>query len=157
MSFALYLLTTKEADKVSQTSSASVVLPPSSNQIEAALNEFRQSRGLAPFNSEVPALDEAAQARAEQMCTEDDWSHAKDWEVLDKYYAYTYAGENLYYGSLRKDQASESVTTWANSPTHLENMTDPYYTQIGVGVKYCPGFQGSPNSVIITNYFGVPR
>lgn len=141
---------------VSDSSSSRIILPPTSSQIEAALNEFRAEKELTQFNTEVPALDQAAQARAEGMCKENDWSHAKDWVTLDKYYSYSYAGENLYYGSLREDQVSDAIKTWAASPTHLENMVKEY-TQVGIGVKSCPGFQGDSSAVIITNYFGVPR
>lgn len=145
-----------EHQLVSGASSANVILPPTSNQVETALNKFRTEKGLAKFNTEVPLLDRAAQARAEGMCAENDWSHAKDWAVLDQYYSYNYAGENLYYGSLREDQVSDAIKTWAASPTHLENMVKNY-TQVGIGIKSCPGFQGDSSAVIITNYFGVPR
>lgn len=135
---------------------AKVILPPTSNEVEAAINKWRVENSLAAFNSEVPALDQAAQARAEGMCAENDWSHNRDWEVLDKYYAYSYAGENLYYGGLKENQPHDAVTTWVNSPTHLENLQKSY-TEIGIGVKLCPNYQGNHNVVIITNYFGVPR
>lgn len=135
---------------------AKVILPPTSSEVEAAINQWRVDQGLAAFNSEVPALDEAAQARAEGMCAENDWSHNRDWEVLDKYYAYSYAGENLYYGGLRENQPTDAVITWVHSPTHLENLQKSY-TEIGIGVKLCPTYQGRSNVVIITNYFGVPR
>lgn len=133
-----------------------VIVPPTSDEVEAALNQWRVNNGLAMFNSEVPALDEAAQFRAEQMCAENDWSHTKDWDVLNQYYVYQWAGENLYYGSLMENQSADAITTWANSPTHLENMQKAY-TQIGIGVKLCPTYQGRSNVVIVTNYFGVPR
>ena len=133
-----------------------VILPPTSSEVEAAINQWRVENSLAAFNSEVPALDEAAQARAEGMCAENDWSHNRDWEVLNKYYVYQWAGENLYYGSLMENQSADAITTWANSPTHLENMQKAY-TQIGIGVKLCPTYQGRSNVVIVTNYFGVPR
>lgn len=135
---------------------AKVILPPTSSEVEAAINQWRVENSLAAFNSEVPALDEAAQVRAEGMCAENDWSHSRDWEVLDKYYAYSYAGENLYYGSLRENQSHTAVISWVNSPTHLENLQKSY-TEIGIGVKLCPNYQNTHNVVIITNYFGVPR
>lgn len=133
-----------------------VIVPPTANEVEASINKWRVDNNLAAFNSEVPALDAAAQFRAEQMCAENDWSHNRDWEVLNKYYVYQWAGENLYYGSLMENQSADAITTWANSPTHLENMQKAY-TQIGIGVKLCPTFQGRSNIVIVTNYFGVPR
>lgn len=135
---------------------AKVILPPTSNEVEAAINQWRVENGLAAFNSEVPALDKAAQARAEGMCAENDWSHAKDWQVLDQYYTYSYAGENLYYGNLQPNQDDDAVKTWVASPSHLANLQADY-SQIGIGVKSCPGFQGNDTAVIITNYFGVPR
>lgn len=140
----------------SEATSAEIILPPTSNEVEAAINDWRASEGLARFNSEVPVLDKAAQARAEGMCKENDWSHAKDWAVLDQYYSYNYAGENLYYGSLQPKQDDDAVKTWVASPSHLANLQADY-SQIGIGVKSCPGFQGNDDAVIITNYFGVPR
>lgn len=140
----------------SDTSSASVIAPPLAADIEAGINQYRISQGLPALNSEVPALDQAAAARADQMCAENDWSHNKDWEILAQYYSYAYSGENLYYGFLQKDQVNHAVQAWIKSPTHQRNMVDNY-NEIGVAVKSCPGFQGEPTAVIVTNYFGVPR
>lgn len=145
-----------EPTGTSDTSSASIILPPTSSQVEAEINKFRASKGLALFDIEVPALDQAAQARAEQMCSNNDWSHDKAWQSLDPYYAYSYSGENLYYGYLQKNQAANSVRDWVASPSHLANLVGNY-SQIGIGVKSCPGFQNESTAVIITNYFGVPR
>lgn len=157
MVFALYLVTTNaEPTGTSDTSSTSVIAPPSATDIEAGINEYRISQGLAPFNSEVTALDQAAQVRAEGMCAANDWSHTKDWEVLEPYYNYSTAGENLYYGFLQKDQAVVAMKAWIASPSHHAALVTNY-SEIGVGVKYCPGFQNEPTAVIITNYFGVPR
>lgn len=127
-----------------------------SSDVEANINQLREDKGLPTFKSNVTALDQAAQARAESMCATNNWSHQGDWAMLDKYYAYSYAGENLYFGPLQKNQAAEAVHDWSMSPTHLKNLLSEY-TEIGVGVKSCPGFQGNKTAVIITNYFGVPR
>lgn len=157
MGFALYLVTTNaESTGKSESSSANVIAPPLATDIEAGINQYRISQGLSALNSEVPALDQAAAARADQMCVERDWSHNKDWEILAPHYAYAYAGENLYYGDLRQNQAEHAVTSWINSPTHQKNMVDNY-NEMGVAVKSCPGFEGEPNAIIVTNYFGVPR
>jgi uncharacterized protein YkwD len=145
-----------ESSKIIQEAMPEVILAPTSDEVELKINEFRASKGLSIFNSQVPALDLAAQARAEVMCAENDWSHDKDWATLSPYYAYSYAGENLYYGHLQKDQAAGAVRNWVASPTHLANLVGNY-SEIGVGVKSCPGFQNEPAAVIITNYFGVPR
>lgn len=145
-----------ERTGVTATSSSQTIALPLANDIEAGINNYRISQGLAALNSEVPALDHAAQIRAEQMCAENDWSHTKDWEILAPNYSYAYAGENLYYGFLQKDQAAVAVKSWVASPTHQHNMVDNY-NEMGVGVKACPGFQNEPTAVIVTNYFGVPR
>lgn len=145
-----------QRQQLTDTSSTNIILPPTSDEVEAKINEFRTSRQLATFNSNVPALDQAAQVRAENMCRDKDWSHAKDWDTLTPYYSYSYAGENLYFGYLQQNQAARAVHDWVASPTHLENLVGNY-TEIGVGVTKCPGFQNEPTAVIITNYFGVPR
>lgn len=145
-----------ESSQVIQDSKPKPITVVSSETVEAKINEWRAANGLPVFNTQVPALDIAAQVRADDMCATNDWSHAKDWAILDQYYAYTLAGENLYYGGLQENQANDAVVTWANSPSHLENLMKGY-TQIGIGVKSCPMFQGRSNVVIITNYFGVPR
>lgn len=140
---------------LSGTSSTKTIQPPKAEEIENRINAYRSEKGL-PLFKDSSTLDLAAMARAEGMCAANDWSHNKDWEVLNQYYAYSYAGENLYYGYLQEEQARVSVQNWIASPTHLANIVAEY-TEIGVAVKYCPGFQNEPNAVIITNYFGVPR
>lgn len=124
-------------------------------EIEARLNDYRVSQGLAPL-ADSTTLDLAAQERAEGMCRDNNWSHNGDWAVLEQYYDYSDAGENLYYGNLIENQARDAVDSWVASPGHLKNIVGKY-TQFGIGVKFCPGFQGASNAVIVTNYFGVPK
>lgn len=146
----------QEPTGASASSSSSTIALPLATDIEAGINQYRISQGLGALNSDVPALDQAAAVRAEQMCRDNDWSHNRDWEILTPYYSYAYAGENLYYGFLQKNQATVAVNAWIASPTHQHNMVDNY-NEMGVAVKACPGFQNEPTAVIVTNYFGVPR
>jgi uncharacterized protein YkwD len=139
----------------SDTSSTNVIAPPDATEVENRINAYRSEKGLSQL-ADSSALDQAAMARAEGMCAANDWSHAKDWEVLTPYYNYAYAGENLYFGFLQKEQARIAVRDWVASPTHLENIVGNY-SEIGIAVKSCPGFQNEPTAIIITNYFGVPR
>ena len=141
---------------VTRTTSSQTIALPLATDIEAGINQYRISQGLTPLNSEVPALDEAAQVRAEQMCSDNDWSHTRDWDILAPYYSYAHAGENLYYGYLQENQATHAVRDWINSPAHQANMVRDF-TEMGIAVKYCPGFQNERDAVIVTNYFGVPR
>lgn len=125
-------------------------------EVEAAINQFRAEKGLPALYTENAALDTAAQIRADTMCAENDWSHDNAWTVLNQYYSYTSVSENLYYWSLVPDQAAHSIDRWSESPGHLENMLKDH-KEVGVGVKFCPGYQGNETAVIIANYFGVPR
>jgi len=132
-----------------------VIPMPLASDVQAGINQLRSSRGLVAL-SDNPVLDQAAQVRADSMCAANDWSHTLDGDVLRQYYTFSAAGENLYYDSLEVDQAADAVLDWGLSPSHLSNMVDNY-TEFGIAVKSCPGFQGNPTAVIITNYFGVPR
>lgn len=137
-------------------STASVIAPPTPEEVEAELNQFRMENDLPVLYTDNPVLDEAAQARAESMCAANDWSHDKAWEVLDQYYQYDFASENLHYDFLQKDQAANAIYGWEHSPGHLKTMLADH-TEAAIGVKYCPGFQGMPTAVLIVNYFGNPR
>lgn len=128
---------------------------PDATEIENRINAFRSEKGLSLF-ADNAALDQAAAARADGMCATNDWTHDKDWATLAPYYNYQYAGENLYFGYLQEEQAANAVRDWLNSPGHRANI-EGNYTEFGIAVKSCPGFQNEPTAVIITNYFGVPR
>ena len=136
-------------------STASVIAPPTSQEVETAINKFRADNGL-PALTDNAVLDQAAQVRADTMCAENDWSHDKAWQVLDQYYQYAKASENLHYDFLQKDQANNAVYGWAHSPGHRETMLADN-KELGIGVKYCPGYQGRPTAVLITSYYGIPR
>jgi hypothetical protein len=140
----------------SHTSTVPKIIPlPDPNEIEVRVNAYRTENGAAVLtDSEI--LSQAAQARAEQMCADNDWSHDKAWEILDPRYSYTYASENLFFDYLKEDFARLAIEGWASSDGHRENMLKDH-REIGVGVKSCPGFQGYDTAVIVTNYFGVPR
>lgn len=128
---------------------------PTEDEVEKGINDYRISNSLASL-SDDPTLDVAAQARAESMCVDNNWSHNGAWVVLGQYYVYAAAGENIYFGPLQDNQATSAVDRWVKSPTHLENIVGNY-TQVGTGIKSCPGYQNDPTAVIITNYFGIPE
>lgn len=127
-----------------------------SEEVETALNEWRVDRGLPIFRTDNPVLDKAAQARAESMCAANDWSHDKAWQVLDQYYRYTFASENLHYDHLQNGQAANAIYGWEHSEGHHKTMLADH-KEASIGVKYCPGYQGMENAVLIVNYFGVPQ
>lgn len=126
-----------------------------SDKVETALNEWRVDQGLPTFKTDNPVLDAAAQARAESMCAANEWSHDKAWQVLDQYYQYSFASENLHYSHLRVDQAEAAIYGWEHSEGHHKTMLGDY-KEASIGVKYCPGYQGLDTAVLIVNYFGNP-
>jgi uncharacterized protein YkwD len=148
----IFWLSAPEIGKEQPTASPKLV---TSQEVERELNEYRSSQGLSVLEDNT-TLDLAAQERAEGMCATNNWSHEGDWTVLDQYYEYTTAGENLYYFPVVENQAESALDSWVKSPGHLKNIVGDY-TQTGVGVKLCPNFQGEKDAVIITNYFGVPK
>ena len=125
-------------------------------RVESALNHWRVDNGFAPYQTDNPALDAAAQARAEQMCRDNQWSHANAWPVLDQHYAYVQASENLYHDTLSFNQAQAAIDGWVASPPHHEAMKQSF-PQASIGVALCSEYQGEKDQVIIVNYFGVPR
>lgn len=127
-----------------------------SEEVETVLNEWRVDQGLPTFRTDNPILDQAAQARADSMCAANDWTHDKAWQVLDQYYQYSFASENLHYDFLQKDQAANAIYGWEHSPGHLKTMLADH-KEASIGVKYCPGYQDMPTAVLIVNYFGNPR
>ena len=136
-----------------QTKPLEIVTP---EEVEKELNKWRESRGLPQFKTDNPVLDKAAQVRAETMCAANDWSHDKAWQVLDQYYSYYDASENLHFAHLRVDQAEAAIYGWEHSPGHLSAMLADH-KEASIGVKYCPGYQGLSTAVLIVNYFGNPR
>lgn len=134
---------------------AKVIPLPDANEIEARVNAYRSEKG-ASILADSEILSQAAQARAEQMCAENEWNHDDAWTILDPLYSYSYASENLYFDYLSEDLARLAIEGWASSDGHRDNMLKDHQ-EIGVGVKSCPGFQNYDKAVIITNYFGVPR
>lgn len=82
---------------------------------------------------ESPILDARAQIRAEQLCTDHQWSHA-GW--LDSFSGLKYSkvGENL-----DKDFATplDAFNALMQSPEHKSNIVDPKYTEVGIGHGSC--------------------
>ncbi|MBI5863922.1 MAG: CAP domain-containing protein [Planctomycetes bacterium] len=63
-------------------------------------------------------------------------------------YDYSVIGENLAAGQHTPEQA---MTDWMNSPSHRQNILDPRFTELGVGVR-----QGGDYGVYWVQEFGLP-
>ena len=119
-------------------------------------NLQREANGL-PALSENSKLDSAALAKGQDMLAKGYWAHfapdgTSPWSFFLSFgYRYKYAGENL--ARDFSDPAS-AVNAWMNSPTHKENILNPNYREIGIGVV--EGSLAGADTTIIVQFFGSP-
>jgi hypothetical protein len=125
------------------------------SQLLEATNNQRINNGSEPLvlNSK---LNEAAQAKADDMVNRNYWSHntpdgKEPWVFFDNAgYKYFKAGENLAYGF---STSSATVRGWMNSPTHRDNLLDPDFTEVGFGFQNGSNFNNSgPETVVVAEY-----
>ncbi len=123
----------------SQTSSARVLGYATNITKEAIIsltNQERTSRGLTPL-VENNQLDQSATMKNQHMFANDYWAHyapdgTSPWYFFKQVgYKYSWAGENL----ARDFSTSEGVVNgWMNSPSHRDNMLNPNFIDIGIGI-----------------------
>lgn len=101
-------------------------------------------------------LQTAAQWKADDMIQKDYWEHFHngkspwDW-MKEAGYKYIDAGENL---AIDFDSLEPMTAAWMNSPTHRENILNPKYKEIGIGIS-SGDFEGH-NTIIVVQMFGNP-
>lgn len=117
-------------------------------------NKEREKLGLSDV-VENSALDQAAQAKAQNMFAENYWSHfapsgKSPWDfILGSGYKFTYAGENL----AKNFYSSEDVVkAWMDSPTHRDNLLNPNYQDIGIAVV--DGVLNGQKTTLVVQEFG---
>lgn len=118
-------------------------------------NTQRQNNGLGSLAIN-DQLDQAAQAKANDMATRNYWSHntpdgKTPWTfIISSGYQYQTAGENLAYGF---DSSDATITAWMNSPEHRANILDTSYKDVGFGVADAANYQdGGPQTIIVAMY-----
>ncbi len=118
-------------------------------------NKARQEAGLPALAFDA-RLDEAAQAKANDMSARNYWSHntpdgSEPWIFVDATgYQYRKAAENLAYGFEDSDSA---VNGWLNSPGHRANMLDANVSEVGFGIAQSSNYQNNgPETVIVAMY-----
>jgi hypothetical protein len=101
-------------------------------------------------------LNQAAQAKANDMVTRDYWSHNTPdgnppWVFITSAgYDYKTAGENLAYGF---DSSSDTVAGWMASPGHKANIMNTSYVDVGFGIANSEDYQGTgPETVVVAMY-----
>ncbi len=117
-------------------------------------NDQRAANGLSPL-AENTALDSAALAKGNDMLAKGYWAHfapdgTSPWSFFTSFgYKYQYAGENL---ARDFSDAGSAVSAWMNSPTHKENILNPHYKEVGIGVV--EGSLAGADTTIIVQFFG---
>lgn len=98
------------------------------NTNQTAINSLRATVGL-PELVRVPELDAKAEAQADRMAKRGAIFHSKNLAsgVSD---GWSNIGENV----AMAGSVEEAQTALEASPGHYENMTNPAYNQVGIGV-----------------------
>ena len=96
------------------------------------INELRTSQGLRPLEVH-PELIGPSRDWAEHLAEVEDLVHADDLTVGVSVY-WVKMGENI--GTASSGQTHQLFSAFVESPTHLENLLDPTFEYVGVGVFY---------------------
>jgi len=144
------------ASLVARQSSSNFLAAVIQSEVIALTNGEREQNSAGVL-LENPALDAAAQAKANDMAAKGYFAHLSPdgktpWDFIAAAgYSYQYAGENL---AVRFSDSQDVVNAWMQSPTHRANIVKPQYTQIGVGIAEGM-YQGQP-ATFVAQYFGAP-
>lgn len=132
------------------------ILVEQSRKVISLTNTIRKNLNLALL-TESPPLNQAAYQKAEDMLLSQYFSHIgpdsktlADWLKQTKY-NFTSAGENLAMGFASPE---EVVNGWTRSQTHYQNMIDPDFEEIGVGM--ISGLYAQVDTTLVAEYFGAP-
>ncbi len=128
----------------------------SPSEVIRLINIQRQANGLSQLN-ENTALDAAALAKGNDMLAKGYWAHfapdgTSPWSFFLKFgYKYKYAGENL---ARDFSNATDAVNAWMASQSHRENILNPNYRDIGIGVV--EGNLAGVDTTVIVQFLGSP-
>jgi uncharacterized protein YkwD len=117
-------------------------------------NKKRSDAGLSTLTLNQ-TLSNAAYVKGVDMINKDYWAHVspdgtQPWAFFKNAgYKYRYAGENL---ARDFSNATDAVNAWMNSPTHRDNMLNPKYKEIGIGIV--EGDLAGSDTTIIVQFFG---
>lgn len=126
----------------------------SKNEVVNLTNSKRIAAGLEPLTLNE-TLSSAAWAKGTDMINKDYWAHTapdgtEPWSFFNSLgYRYRYAGENL---ARDFSNASSAVEAWMASPTHKDNILNPKYKEIGIGIV--EGDLAGSDTTIIVQFFG---
>lgn len=126
------------------------------NTIFQLTNDLRQEQGAEPLTRN-DALIQVADLRAVE--NETSFSHTRPdntpfYTALESRYDYQRAGENLAMGTYHgtnEEMATFLFDGWVESQGHYENMIEPLFSEIGIGVHY------DGEMLYLVQIFGTPR
>ncbi|MDB5169649.1 MAG: hypothetical protein JWN82_45 [Candidatus Saccharibacteria bacterium] len=113
-------------------------------------------RGTLSLNDQ---LQQAAQSKADDMVTQNYWSHSspdgeKPWKFITAAgFQYQTAGENLAYGF---DSASSVTNAWMHSDEHRANMLDTSFSEVGFGVAQSANYLGHGTETVVVAMYASP-
>lgn len=128
--------------------------PVEVDTISTLVNEQRTTNGLQPVTRSA-VLDKSAQAKCDDMVTNDYWSHDSPtgktpWTFIDASgYKYLNAGENLAEGYFNSE---DLVTGWMKSPSHRENILEDEFNEVGYAMCKYPATSKHANATLIVQH-----
>lgn len=117
-------------------------------------NSQRIAAGLEPLTLNE-TLSSAAWSKGMDMINKDYWAHTapdgtEPWAFFNSLgYRYRYAGENL---ARDFNNANSAIEAWMASPTHRDNILNPKYKEIGIGIV--EGDLAGSDTTLIVQFFG---
>lgn len=122
-------------------------------------NSERSAGGLGALATNSK-LNQAAQAKANDMAARNYWSHNTPegnppWVFFaNAGYDYKAAGENLAYGF---DNNDATIVAWMNSPGHRANIMNGEFTEVGFGIANVENYQDTGQQTIVVAMYGSPK
>lgn len=120
------------------------------NEVVQLVNAERKKAGLSGLAENAPLM-KTATVKSEDMAKNNYFSHTSPtygspFDLMKKFgISYRAAGENIAMGQETPEQVMKA---WMNSPGHRENILNPSFTKIGVGVA-----KNSENQYYWTQHF----
>ncbi len=124
----------------------------------SATNHDRTTNGKTSLHLNSK-LDQAAQAKANDMVKRNYWSHNTPdgnppWVFISNAgYSYKTAGENLAYGFLT---SSDTVQGWMDSAEHRANMLNAGFTDVGFGFANSSNYVGDGEQTVVVAMYASP-
>lgn len=156
--FILLLAIATPSIAFNQVKSGSTATPFSVTEVVDAINVARFEEGLPSLSSSTK-LSLAAENKAAHMVNYNYFDHylsnapdglATPWDFIkDAEYRYVYAGENL--AADFKD-ADKMIDVMLNSPAHRNNLLNPNFTDVGIGIVL--GEKDDHRSWMVVQMFG---